>query len=236
MFPIIDWRGRVCGFTARKLGEVGNSPKYVNSSESACFKKGELLYGAHRAFPMMRRAGIGELILCEGQMDVLRCHQSGIFRTVATSGTALTQKQAKIIAKNAESVLLAYDGDVAGRKAIIKAGRLLLAECLPVRVVVLPDGEDPDSIIKELGVNAFQELVDKAITLARFQARWMLSDETRPYSLPVVHKVSRSVMSTIASCPSSVMRSMMLSDLALELKVPLDAVKEDFINYAKRSV
>jgi DNA primase catalytic core len=146
MFPIFSPAGRIVGFGGRTLGD--DRAKYVNTAETAFFKKGELLYGLHQAKRGIREAG--RAILVEGYFDVLAVAASGIEGAVAGMGTAFTADQARQIARYADEVVMAYDGDDAGRAAAERSLPILLGAGLTVRMAMFPNGEDPDSLrIKE---------------------------------------------------------------------------------------
>ncbi|HUR89885.1 MAG TPA: toprim domain-containing protein, partial [Ramlibacter sp.] len=135
-------------------------PKYVNSPESALYKKGELLFGLHQARIEMRRNGWA--ILCEGNFDLVALHQAGFRNAVAPLGTAFTEAQARLLRRFAQRVTLMFDGDAAGAKAVRAAYPLLRGEELAARVVALPDGADPDSFLRAHGSEALQKMVDAA--------------------------------------------------------------------------
>jgi len=157
-FPILDRRGRVVSFGARALGDA--VPKYLNGPETAIYRKGSFLYGYSTALKAARESGIA--ILVEGYFDHARLVSAGFSETVATSGTALTKKQAKNLMGMAEKQYICYDGDSAGRKAAVKAAETLLAQGAYPMVVRLPDGMDPDDFVKNRGREAFEELLRSA--------------------------------------------------------------------------
>ena len=147
MFPIYDASGRPSGFGGRLIGP--GEPKYLNSADSPTFTKGQLLYGLNWARHAIRRDE--RLLLVEGYFDVVRLVLAGIESVVAPLGTALTEEQASMIARQTKNVFLLYDSDTAGQKATFRAGDLLLAQGVSVRVVTLPDGEDPDTFVDTHG-------------------------------------------------------------------------------------
>ena len=147
MFPISDAQGHPVGFGGRLLGP--GEPKYLNSSDSPVFSKGQLLYGLHWAKNSLRKEDAA--LVVEGYMDVIRCHLAGATHAVAGLGTALTEGQAQLLTRYTKNVFLLYDSDEAGQKATFKAGRALLLEQANVSVVALPDGEDPDTFVQKYG-------------------------------------------------------------------------------------
>ena len=158
MFPIHTPSGRLVGFGGRTLGE--DKAKYVNTSETEQFHKGNLLYGFHQAKRALRENG--KALLVEGYFDVLGAAASGVPWAVAGMGTALTEDQARLLARYSDEVILGYDGDAAGEKACRRALPILLGAGLAVRRVRFPDGHDPDSWRLEAGGEAVRELAEAA--------------------------------------------------------------------------
>jgi DNA primase len=160
MFPIRNEIGDVIAFTARQLLENKNSGKYINSPETAIYKKSRVFFALDRA----KKSILAEkaALLCEGQLDAICCHELGFTHAIATSGTACTNEHAKILKRYTRNVLLCFDADNAGFLAVEKAYRQLAPEGFGVRVVEMPAGEDPDSFLKKHGVDAFRQLLENA--------------------------------------------------------------------------
>jgi DNA primase len=158
MFPIHDLAGRVIAFGGRSIDN--NEPKYINSSETPIYTKGEHLYGLHQA----RRAIVRDkrALLTEGYLDVVALHQFGFDRAVGVLGTALTHSQVKRLSGFCSRVDLVFDGDQAGRKAAVRATEMFLARGLHCSVVALPDGEDVDSLLHGQGPDALRAMIDQA--------------------------------------------------------------------------
>lgn len=157
MFPILDLRGNVIAFGGRLLGP--GEPKYLNTSDTPVFNKGRNLFAMNFA----KASGAQELILCEGYMDVIALHQAGFPQAVAGLGTALTPEQARLLARYTGKVIASYDADAAGQKAAARSIPLLRQAGLAVRVLVVPDGKDPDEFIRAHGREGharFQQLLD----------------------------------------------------------------------------
>lgn len=165
MFPIQDSNHRVIGFGGRVMGDA--KPKYLNSPETMIFDKSRNLYGLNFA----RTARTGNIILCEGYMDVIAMHQAGFTQAVASLGTAFTSGQAALLRRYAEEVLLAYDSDGAGVNAAIRAIGILKEVDIPGKVIDMSPYKDPDEFIKNLGKEAFQERIDKAENSFFFELR-----------------------------------------------------------------
>ncbi|MBU2831842.1 DNA primase [Acidithiobacillus ferriphilus] len=161
IFPIRDGRGQMVGLGGRSLD--GHEPKYLNSPESALYHKGRVLYGLHQAKEGVRRAG--RVLLVEGYLDVITLHQVGVDYAVAASGTALGDSQLEMLFRAATEVLLCFDGDNAGRNAAWRAVQMApehLREGRLLRVLFMPDGEDPDSLVRQHGAAAFESLLPGA--------------------------------------------------------------------------
>jgi DNA primase len=161
LFPIHDLRGRVVGFGGRILGP--GEPKYLNSPESPIFSKGRQLYNLHQAKSAIRKAE--SVILVEGYFDVFRLVLAGIEQVVAPLGTALTGDQAGLLRRFAPAATLLYDSDAAGLRATFRAGDELLRHGVRVRVATMPDGEDPDTLVRKGGAAALQPILDDGIDL-----------------------------------------------------------------------
>jgi DNA primase len=159
MFPITDVGGHTVGFGGRLLGP--GEPKYLNSAESEVFSKGRLLYNLGNARNAIRKED--RVILVEGYFDALRLVSAGIECVVAPMGTALTDGQADLLAKYTRHIFLLYDGDAPGQKATFRAADLLLAKGLEVRVVTLPEGEDPDTFARKHGKDPVEKALEQAL-------------------------------------------------------------------------
>ena len=165
MFPISDINNRVIGFGGRVMGE--GEPKYLNSPETPVFDKRRNLYGLNFA----RKARSGNIILCEGYMDVIAMHQAGFTQAVASLGTAFTPEQANLLRRYTDNVLLAYDSDGAGVKAALRGIGILREAGLSGKVINMKPYKDPDEFMKNLGKEAFQERIDKAENSFFFEIR-----------------------------------------------------------------
>ena len=171
MVPLVAAGGAVVGFGARALA-AEDQPKYLNSPESPVYHKGSFLFG----FDAARRAAEpgGEMIVVEGYFDAIALHQAGLAHTVATSGTALTPEQARMLKRVVGRVALTYDGDAAGREAMMRSLGVLLGEGLDVAVVDLPAGDDPDTLVKRGGAEAWRALRARAADPVDFVQRHVL--------------------------------------------------------------
>ena len=157
IFPIHGTSGKIIGFGARVIGKSDRGPKYINTPENEVYSKSKILYGTYFAKSAIDKAD--ECLLVEGYTDVVSLHQAGIENVVASGGTSLTIDQLRLIKKYTNNLTIIYDGDNAGIKAALRGLDLALEESLYVRLVLIPDGEDPDSYVNKVGAKAFNEFV-----------------------------------------------------------------------------
>ncbi|MFB3883099.1 MAG: DNA primase [Armatimonadota bacterium] len=176
IFPVRDATGRIIAFGGRALAS-DQQPKYLNSPETPLFQKSQTLY----AFDIARRAmsDRSRAIIVEGYMDAIACHEAGFTETVATMGTALTPGHVNLLRRRTDKLVLAFDSDSAGLAAALRSSELFRQAEIEVRVLTLPDGTDPDSLIRSKGAAAFGELVDAAIPMLEWELRRALSGRGR---------------------------------------------------------
>jgi DNA primase len=167
MFPICNKEGEVIAFSGRVLEADAKGAKYVNSPETPLFTKGNVLFGLHKS--MRSLIDRKTAIVCEGQIDLISLYEGGVTNVIASQGTAFTDRQARLLKRYVEEVVLCFDSDNAGEKAAEKSLELLLNENLSVRVAAMPKGEDPDSLIRRDGSAAFQERIAQAQDFFAFQ-------------------------------------------------------------------
>ena len=160
MFPICNDYGEVIAFSGRVLDPAVKTAKYVNSPDTPLFSKGRVLYGLDKSKRALIEASTA--IVCEGQIDVISAFEAGVRNVIAPQGTAFTSEQARLLRRFVESVILCFDSDQAGQKAIGRSLPALLECGLEVRVALLPEGEDPDSLIRSKGVDRLREIVKAA--------------------------------------------------------------------------
>ena len=227
MFPICDRQGRVVAFSGRILDIKSHPAKYVNSPETEIFTKSRILYALDKAAAKIVKHPRREALVCEGQIDVIRCHACGFETAVASQGTAFTKEHVGILKRHADSVVLVFDGDAAGRKAAMRTGALFLEEEVPVRVAVLPTGDDPDSLLRDKGPDVFRDLLENACSITAFQVDTLLKTEERPDSIDAVNRVSRGVLDMLANCPGAVLRTHLLQEAATLLHLPYSAMEDD---------
>jgi len=173
IFPICDEQGRVIAFSGRVLQGDEKQAKYVNSPETPIFSKGRVLFALDKAKRSILDAG--KAILAEGQLDTIACHSAGIRNVVAPQGTAFTADQARVLKRYVDEVVLCFDGDKAGRDAVIRALDPLLAAGLAIRVASIPPPDDPDSWIRAHGAESFQALLNRAQGIFDFYLQGLCS-------------------------------------------------------------
>ena len=175
MFPIHNVSGKTIAFGGRKLSSSDKSAKYINSPETELYFKSKVLYGLYQSKNAIRKED--NCFLVEGYTDVISMHQAGIENVVASSGTALTEDQVKLMKRYSQNVTVLFDGDAAGIKASMRGIDLLLEGDLNVRAVALPEGEDPDSYAKNLGAAGFRDFVaEESQDIIRFKTKVLLAD------------------------------------------------------------
>lgn len=227
MFPVRDKQGRVVAFSGRQLVEKKNSGKYVNSPATPIFRKSNVLFGFDRAARNIASAPHREAIVCEGQIDTIRLHVSGFPVAVASQGTAFTEEHARMLKRVADAALLVFDDDAAGHKATVATAALLLAQELPVRVVSLPGGDDPDSFLRTKGADAFRRLTEAAESIVSFQCRVERAKERDPKSIDAVARMSKAVLNTLSACPNAILRASLVDEAARLLGLPAAALTEE---------
>lgn len=172
MFPIVNPRGQIVGFGGRLMMTDQNGPKYLNSPETSIFSKSYELYNLNHCKNYMET---GRLLIVEGYMDVISLYQKGIKNTVAALGTAFTPFHGKILERYANEVIIAFDGDSAGKSATEKAMNILKKTSLNVKILNLPTNEDPDSFVQKYGQQGFEESVAKALTIIEYELELLKS-------------------------------------------------------------
>ncbi|HYM93177.1 MAG TPA: toprim domain-containing protein, partial [Chitinophagaceae bacterium] len=159
IFPVHNHSGKVLGFGARVIKSNDKAPKYINTPENEIYIKSKILYGSYFARQAIDKAD--ECLLVEGYTDVISLHQAGIENAVASGGTSLTQDQLRLVKKYSNNLTIIYDGDPAGVKAALRGLDMAVEEGLNVKLVLIPDNEDPDSYVNKVGVSAFKDFVQK---------------------------------------------------------------------------
>lgn len=228
MFPIQDSNHRVIGFGGRVMGDA--KPKYLNSPETMIFDKSRNLYGLNFA----RTSRKGNIILCEGYMDVIAMHQAGFTQAVASLGTAFTTGQASLLGRYTEDVLLAYDSDGAGVNAAMRAIGILKEAGLRGKVIDMQPYKDPDEFIKNLGADAFQDRIDKAQNSFFFELRILERDYNMgdPESKTAFH---REIAKKLCGFEEEVERENYIESVALKYNIGFDNLRKLVSGYAART-
>ncbi|WP_281616427.1 DNA primase [Flammeovirga sp. SubArs3] len=232
MFPIHDLSGRVIAFGARTLKKDGK-PKYLNSPETEIYHKSDALYGIYQSKDAIRVKD--RCYLVEGYTDVISLHQAGIKNVVASSGTALTEGQIKQIKRFTNNVTAVFDGDAAGLKAAIRGVDMLLQQGLNVRVVRLPEGEDPDSYCDTLGGEKFAEFLKKEETdFILFTAR-LYSEEAKNDPLNKAEKI-REVLKSIAVIPDTIQQEIFIKECADVFDISVESLINNLNEIKQREI
>ena len=231
MFSIRDRQGRVIAFSGRTL-ETDKAKmrggKYVNSPVTPIFKKSNVLYAFDLAAGKIANAKpVREAIVCEGQIDVVRCHACGFDTAVASQGTAFTGEHVQMLKKVADAAVLVFDGDAAGQKAAVSTAGEMLSVGMTVRVAKLPPGDDPDSLLRSKGADAFKACLDNAVSIVAFQVDVARTKEANPDSYDAISRTGRAVLELVKKCPGAVMRAGLMQEAATLLKIPVSALEED---------
>lgn len=230
MFPIIDLRGNVIAFGGRIMTD--EKPKYLNTSDTPVFKKSENLFSLNNA----KSSGTRTLILCEGYMDVIALNQAGFTNAVATLGTALTNEQAVLMKRYADEVIICYDADGAGQKATARAIDILRNAGLPIKILTVPSGKDPDEFIRSKGENgpaAFKLLIDKCGN----DIEYRLMKLKENYNLNTTDgKVAflNEAVKIVATIESPIERDVFASKLCTELEIDKNAFLEQISKVKRR--
>ncbi|MFO7560716.1 MAG: DNA primase [Desulfobacterales bacterium] len=231
MFPISNTRGQVIGFGGRVLDN--SLPKYLNSPETPVYNKSRSLYGLHVTKQKCREKGMAFIV--EGYMDLLALWQNGIENVVATLGTSLTSEHVRLLKGYAERVILVYDSDDAGLRAAARSIGIFDSGHLDSRILVLPDGYDPDSYVVEFGAEAFLKIAEKAIGSVDF----LMESAIKKYGLSIEGKVRvvSAMEGYLAEIQDSVARSLYIKKMAEKLGIDDSAIMEKVRNAmnAKRS-
>jgi len=226
IIPIADERGRVVGFGGRVLDD--STPKYLNTPETVLFNKRKLLFGLDRSHRAIQQEG--RAIVVEGYMDAISVFDAGVHNVVASLGTAFTPEHAKKLLHYAPEICFCYDSDEAGQKATIRALSIVRDTGARVRVIVVPDGKDPDEFIRKHGADAFRALVEKALPLVEYRLRYVLS-HTNYDTLDGKVKALHEMMPVLAGIREAAVRSEYERRLAQTLMLDEGIVRSELRHY-----
>jgi DNA primase len=222
VFPIADTMGRICGFGGRIVGP--GQPKYLNSPESEVFNKSRLLLGLYQVKEEIRRQN--QVVLVEGNFDLVSLVGHGLAHVVAPLGTALTREQLRLVKRFTDKVILLFDSDNAGKKAAVRAAALFFAEQLSARVALLPPGHDPDSFVRKEGLAALNRLLEAAQTLPEF----VFDHWAAEYGLGLDGKsrIVEEMRPLITAAASPLQRSLCLAHFAEKLGIDVRQLEDHF--------
>ena len=220
IFPIFDFKGEVIAFGGRVMDD--SMPKYLNSPETPVFSKGRTLYGLNLAKESIKK--VGYAILVEGYLDVITAHISGFSNTIAPLGTAFTQEHGKLIKRLTQDAVLVFDGDASGIKAAKSAIGILLESGLNVKVLPLPGGEDPDSLLRKKGKDVFGDLLKKAASVVDF---FIMQTGSDAYRKEAPHLIAHEALQAISKIPDSVLQGYNVKLLSERLEINELFVREE---------
>ncbi|HLB42853.1 MAG TPA: DNA primase [Gammaproteobacteria bacterium] len=224
IFPIHDYRGRIIGFGGRIIDQ--GEPKYLNSPETILFQKGHELYGLHHAIKMNKK--LDRILIVEGYMDVIALFQHHITYTVATLGTATTQHHLHRLLRYTSEIIFCFDGDAAGRHAAWRALQVILPimqDNLQIRFLFLPDGEDPDSLIRKKDLSQFEKLLNTAWSLSNFFLQ-TLTQQSDMSTMEGRACFAASAITYIKQIPPGIFQGILLEELSKRARVDLNHLKQ----------
>ena len=229
IIPVIDGFNNVVAFCGRIIIDRKDVGKYVNTKETVVFTKGKTLFNLNNLKKYKNEHGLSEIIIVEGHMDVISLVQAGFYNVVASMGTALTKDQARILKRYADKVLISYDGDFAGQKAAVRGLEILRDEGLDVKVVALPDGLDPDDVVKKYGKEGYEKLLKEAMPLIDFK----LDIVKRTFDVKTAdgkRKFVANAIKVIKESPSAAEQEDLLKAVRDYSGITLEALKRDLEN------
>lgn len=225
IIPIISAMGEVIGFGGRALKKV-DFGKYKNTKDTEVFNKRKTLYNLNLLKKLRKTQTINSVIVVEGYMDTISLYQAGFKNVVASMGTSLTQEQARLIKRYSDNVYISYDGDGAGQKANLRGLEILKDNGLNVKVVPLPEGLDPDDVIKQFGAEGYQKCLDAALPLIEYK----LASAKKQYNLNVTEdklKYVAEAMNIIRTADSAAEQEELLKRLREETGITYESLKRD---------
>lgn len=229
IFPIFDVRGNIIAFGGRVMDS--SFPKYMNSPETLVYNKGKHLYALNFAKNFSEK----RLIIVEGYMDVISLHQNGIINTVASLGTALTENQGRLLKKYAEEIVIAYDADTAGQKAAMRSLDLLNSIGCNVKVLVIPEGKDPDEFIKTNGAGEFNKLIDSALSLVEYKIKILKGQIDIRHTEGKI-KFLNGIANILSKIDNNVEREMYIKKIAKDYEITQEALYSEVLRRIKPRV
>jgi DNA primase len=227
MFPIIDSRNNIIGFGGRAMAE--DPAKYLNTSETIAFKKGNNIYAINFA----KNTKAGEFILCEGYMDVITMHQAGFTNAIATLGTALTADQARLIKRCTNNVTICYDGDQPGKNATKRAIDILENEDIAIKVITVTGAKDPDEFIKKYGGKKFQALLDGSLNRLDYK----LNEIKFKYNLEIDDEriqCLKMMIGVLAGIRNKIEQEIYIDKISKEINVSKESIQAEINEYTRK--
>jgi DNA primase len=233
MFPIQSITGRVLGFGGRTLFTDKKIAKYFNSPESIIYNKSEILYGLFFAKGAIVK--YDECLLCEGYTDVISMHQAGIENVVSSSGTSLTKEQVKLVKRYTQNLTILYDGDAAGIKASFRGIDLILEEGMNVKVVLFPDGEDPDSFSKKTSSTELEQYIkEHRQDFITFKSSILLQENGND---PLKKsELIRDIVQSVSLIPDQITRSVYVQEIARLFEISESIISNELIKFRRNSI
>ncbi len=233
MFPIFDVRGRVVAFGGRALGsheelKEKRIPKYVNSPENLIYTKGKHLYGLNLA--KKSQGKMKRILVVEGYMDVLSPHQAGVTNVVASLGTALTEGQGKLLKQYAEEVVLSYDSDAAGQKAILRGIDVMQSLGVMVSVLQMEGAKDPDEYVLKYGAERFEKLINNSISAVEYKVRALKKEYNLQDTSEKIRFLNK-MAEILAKVGNNVERDIYIENLVKEVGVGKEAIQAEVERY-----
>jgi DNA primase len=233
MFAIRDERSRLVAFGGRLLGE--GHPKYINSGDTPLFRKSHVLYGMHKALDTLRKSR--QAVLVEGYLDVIACHRAGLTNALASLGTSLTEDHAKLLKRWVDEVVILYDSDAAGQKAAKRAVSMLQLEGTQVRIGIMPEGDDPDTLLEKGGAEALRKVIETAILPLEYDIQDLMKRRT-----PLEPEFWTEAVQALAKAPTEMELDrfvLRLAPLYPDLRDPMlaqKAIRRDVVRHRRGAV
>ena len=231
IFPIFSPNGRVVAFAGRVLDPSDKGAKYINSPESLIYIKGRTLYGLSLAKDEIRR--LDKAILVEGYIDLISLYQNGVRNVVAVSGTALTDEQVQLLSRYTKNVVLLFDADTAGIKASLRSIEILLRKDFEVKIVSLPQGEDPDSFVNKFGKDDFEELVKKAENFFEYESKYYES-QGKFNDPATAAEAIRDLVKPLALMNDELKRNLLIKDIAKKFNLREKLLESELDKHIKQ--
>lgn len=230
IFPVLNSYGECVGYSGRILEKSDYKAKYKNTEQTIVFDKSSLVYGLNLLKDKKRNEPLNEIILVEGQIDVIKMHSYGFTSTVASLGTALTEKHANILKRVCDNIIICYDGDLAGQKASLRAIPILEKEGFNIKVARLPNGKDPDEFLRENGAKGMENLLNKAISPIEYKLQLLLekNDISKPEGKATYLKNAIEIVQQVKTHSE---RDVYLKIISNESGVPIDILRRDCDNH-----